>query len=154
MNRQRDSRKGGISPLFRVVCLVLFLLYLCFVVFITGLTDLPRDILENSFTIRPNEINLIPFQTEGFSLRMDRWNVELFVPLGIFLPTLFFRLRKISCTALAGFLCSLTIELLQLFTSRVTDIDDLLMNILGAVVGYLIYKLLSSIRDFHSSSLR
>ena len=38
----------------------------------------------------------------------------------------------------AGVLTSGMIELLQLFCFRATDIDDLLMNTLGAVIGFLL----------------
>ena len=38
---------------------------------------------------------------------------------------------------------SLCIELLQLPQARGTDIDDLWLNMLGALIGYLIYILLS-----------
>ena len=41
--------------------------------------------------------------------------------------------------AAAGFLFSLAIELGQLFNRRCSDINDLLMNVLGAIVGYGIW---------------
>ena len=44
---------------------------------------------------------------------------------------------------LIGFVISLFIEFCQLFISRGTDIDDLILNTLGTIVGLLIYKLLS-----------
>lgn len=37
---------------------------------------------------------------------------------------------------------SLSIEILQLFTFRATDVDDLMMNTIGALVGYGIAKLI------------
>lgn len=37
---------------------------------------------------------------------------------------------------------SLTIEVLQLFVFRATDINDLIMNTLGALVGYLVAKVI------------
>lgn len=41
-----------------------------------------------------------------------------------------------------GFMLSLIIEIFQLLNVRATDIDDLLMNTLGAVIGFIIYSLL------------
>lgn len=41
-----------------------------------------------------------------------------------------------------GFFMSLTIEICQLFCFRATDVDDLIMNTLGAFLGYLCWKLL------------
>ena len=41
-----------------------------------------------------------------------------------------------------GILFSLAIELNQLLNNRITDIDDLFTNTLGAIIGYLLYKAL------------
>lgn len=45
-------------------------------------------------------------------------------------------------TALFGITFSFIIELSQLFNRRITDIDDLLMNTLGALIGWIIFRLL------------
>lgn len=128
-----------------MLCFLLFFVYLLLVLYITGIWEIPFYVKQNGFSIRPETINPVPFRTEGFSLLMDRLNIELFVPLGFFLPTLFPRFRMLWSVALSGFLFSLTIELLQLLSYRVTDVDDLLMNTLGAVIGYfgffLFYRL-------------
>lgn len=60
-------------------------------------------------------------------------NIMLFLPLGILVYQLVGSLR---CTVLAGFLLSLSIEILQyIFSLGVTDTDDLLLNTLGAWIG-------------------
>ncbi len=45
-------------------------------------------------------------------------------------------------TALTGFTLSLIIELSQLFNRRITDIDDLMMNTLGALIGWAIFRMM------------
>lgn len=83
------------------------------------------------------EINWIPFQDISSANIVGMvLNVLMFVPFGAFLPIYFARFRKVSATVLAGVLMSFTIELFQLFTFRVTDIDDLIMNTLGTLLGY------------------
>ena len=83
------------------------------------------------------EINWIPFRDfssaniVGMSL-----NILMFIPFGAFLPIYFGRFWKMSTTVLAGAFMSFTIEVLQLFTFRLTDIDDLIMNTLGTLLGY------------------
>ena len=68
-------------------------------------------------------------------------NVLLFVPLGYLFPILFPHLRWWQMI-LFGLAFSLTIELLQLITRLgYADIDDLINNPLGAVIGFLCYKL-------------
>ncbi|MDE6731580.1 MAG: VanZ family protein [Oscillospiraceae bacterium] len=69
-------------------------------------------------------------------------NVALFVPLGLALP---FLCKKASLlkTAIFGFACSFLIELIQCFiVNRDSNIDDLLCNTSGTVIGYLLYLLI------------
>ena len=88
-------------------------------------------------------LNLVPFQDfsasniEGMIL-----NAVMFAPLGFLLPAYFERYRHCGRTLTAGFLTSLAVELIQLFTFRATDVDDLIMNTLGTLVGFLIAKLI------------
>ena len=67
-------------------------------------------------------------------------NVVMFMPIGFFVALLW----KLSGAkvVLAGFLTSLFIEVTQLFLARNSDVDDLMLNTLGALFGLLIYKLL------------
>lgn len=67
-------------------------------------------------------------------------NILLFLPLGVFLPFLYERFKSAKNVAVYGFLMSLSIELLQLFNAGITDVNDLIMNTLGAVLGYLLWK--------------
>lgn len=68
-------------------------------------------------------------------------NVVLFVPLGVLLP-LVARVGSVRRILLAGFVASLTIELLQLISDiafragHAVDINDLLANVVGTPVGY------------------
>ena len=69
-------------------------------------------------------------------------NILMFVPTGILLPVLYKRLNSFAKVAGTGFLISLAIEILQLpFASRTSDVDDLIMNTLGAATGYVIYMI-------------
>ena len=68
-------------------------------------------------------------------------NVLLFVPLGFLLPVLWKRFRSFLWTGLLGFSFSLSIELLQLLTLRATDINDLMTNTTGTILGWLLGRL-------------
>ncbi|MDU5333468.1 VanZ family protein [Enterococcus sp.] len=115
-----------------------FLFYLYLVIDVTGVGTL-EDIFSYPELIRLGEINLIPFQS-GVGL-LNILNIIMFAPLGFLLPLIWKQCRKLSSTVLLGFQFSLMIELLQLFNRRATDIDDLLMNTLGALIGFLIWLL-------------
>jgi glycopeptide antibiotics resistance protein len=81
-----------------------------------------------------------------FCLRNTLGNVVLFLPLGILLPLLFPGFRSLGRVALLAAFLSLSIETIQFFSAfignfRAVDIDDVLLNTLGACVGFVIYRL-------------
>lgn len=90
-------------------------------------------------------ISLMPFQDlvdDPIGLTL---NVALFVPLGVLAPLLL-RTSTLLRTALVGLVVSGTIEVVQFIgditisPGRVADIDDLITNVLGTVVGYLLLR--------------
>jgi len=105
-------------------------------------------------------MNLDPFHTIGnywfVVKRMDfspifyhclinlSGNLFLFIPVGYFLPRLWPKLRNIVFFLLTGFLAITLVELLQLVTLLGSlDIDDLILNLSGMLMGYvsfLIFK--------------
>ena len=77
-------------------------------------------------------------------------NTALFLPLGIVWPMAFRQLDTHKKVIAAGVGYSLVIELLQLpFFDRVSDIDDLLLNSLGFLMGYGIYLLAKKLRQLY-----
>lgn len=69
-------------------------------------------------------------------------NTAMFIPLGIVWPSVFKKLDTPAKVIAAGVGYSLFIEILQLpFYDRVSDIDDLILNSLGYLMGYGIYIL-------------
>ena len=88
----------------------------------------------------PN-INLEPFAYMFSDFTNSFLNVLLFVPLGILLPLLWDRFKNPFRTTLFGLLLSVGIEVLQLFTYRATDINDLITNTLGTLIGWIIGRI-------------
>ncbi len=69
-------------------------------------------------------------------------NFCMFIPSGIVLPIVCRKLDSFWKVAGAGVLLSLCIEIMQLpFLQRTSDIDDLILNTAGVIVGYGIYFL-------------
>lgn len=111
-------------------------------------------------------INLIPFKdiihkignlgAGGFSVAFDikmllmnvGGNILLLLPLGILAPVLWKRFRSLKSCFILGVITSLSIEFLQLIEGllklgfRAVDIDDLILNVLGIVIGYSLYKII------------
>ena len=72
----------------------------------------------------------------------------MFVPVGIVYPIVYKNLDNHKKVIAAGVGFSLVIEFLQLpFYSRVSDIDDVILNSLGYVLGYLIYLGVKKIKN-------
>ena len=68
-------------------------------------------------------------------------NLGTFLPLGFF-PALLFRNRKAKHILFIGGGFSLTAEILQFFLGRHCDVDDVILNVLGAFCGYWLFLLL------------
>lgn len=69
-------------------------------------------------------------------------NIFLFTPLGIFLPAVFPLLRSFLRTFFSTLLIISVIELTQLaLMVGSCDVDDLLLNVLGASLGYGLYRI-------------
>ena len=79
-------------------------------------------------------------------------NILLFIPMGFLLPAIWKAYRPIKKTVLMGLLISVIIELLQIFTFRLTDIDDLITNTLGTFLGYYCGKMFSFKLPFKMST--
>lgn len=74
-------------------------------------------------------------------------NVAAFVPCGFFLPIVSRRGRRWYNTILLCFGLSLCIELVQLvFKVGSFDVDDLLLNTLGGIAGYVGYRVVQLVR--------
>lgn len=71
-------------------------------------------------------------------------NVALFMPLGLAMPFVYKKASLLK-VALTGLIMSFFIEFVQIFIGRGSDIDDLLCNVLGAILGYLVYMLLDKL---------
>ncbi len=88
-----------------------------------------------------NRMDLMPSQTlaEMLSNPMNFYgNILLFIPLGVLLVLLSGSCQKIYTSFFLGAALSLVIEALQLFISRGTDIDDVILNTAGTLCGYFL----------------
>jgi len=95
--------------------------------------------------------NYIPFSTiTQYATGTPTWpialrnivgNVLIFVPFGVLLPLLFNSLYSFKRIALLGLACSFGLEVIQLLMITGSfDVDDVILNTLGVVTGYLCVK--------------
>ena len=140
---------------YRKLNLVLFSLYTSFMLYLLFNRAGGIEGMDYWTQIRAN-LNLEPFHTIHLFLKVLNnqtysstafinlgGNVILFIPLGFFLPRVFPCLQKFRTSMLATVLIITAVELTQLFTLLGScDIDDLILNVIGATLGYGIHKLL------------
>ena len=114
---------------------ILFSLYLAAICFLVGFPNIAgmRIVLSHNF---------IPLRGMLTDITNSYLNVLLFIPLGIFVPCLWPEYRSMMKTVGLGLMTSLGIEILQIFTFRATDINDVITNVAGTMIGYLIGKLI------------
>ncbi len=122
----------------RFLVLSVFILYIFAVFYFTGVGTL-FDLRRYGIQLNNGQINLLPF-SKNIDIVAYSLNVLLFVPLGFFLPFIWPNIDKLKYTVLSGFSFSLLIEISQLFNNRRTDIDDLILNTLGTLIGYLLFR--------------
>lgn len=97
-------------------------------------------------------INLIPFREilrYDFSSELFKYNVignlVMFLPFGYFVSR-YIKATKVYQIFILSTIASLTIEFVQLQIGRAFDIDDVILNIVGGICGFLIYICLNAIR--------
>ncbi|MCM1261300.1 MAG: VanZ family protein [Butyrivibrio sp.] len=120
----------------REILLIVFGFYLSAVFVVVGIPSITSIRVDLTFNLIPiiDIVNDPPAYIVNTLL-----NILLFIPFGFLVPALWKERRSLKNVALLGFGLSLLIETLQIFTFRCTDIDDLIFNTLGAVLGYYIW---------------
>ncbi len=113
-----------------------FALYLIAVMSLVGLPNV-------SYVQWDVSVNPIPFVGMIPDLANTLLNVLLFVPMGFLLPILWKECRQLKRTFIICLCCTIVIEVLQLFTFRATDINDIITNTAGGLLGYSMAKVVS-----------
>ena len=131
----------------RAAAYILFGIYLSGMFAVAGLPDIRYIRFDPRF-------NFVPFQYMFSDLRNTLLNVLLFVPLGFFLPLFWEKFHRPHITVLHGFCISLLIEVLQIFTFRATDVNDLMTNTLGTFIGWCIARIFLHFFHFYIPGTR
>ena len=128
---------------------VLFLMYLCLLAYFMffsesfGRTDTDRGYAYNLVPLKEITRYFRYYRTLGMPLFLINivGNMVAFMPFGFFLPIISRRSRKWYNTVSFGLIFSLILETLQLsFKVGSFDVDDMLLNMVGAGLGFLVYR--------------
>ena len=163
MAKKRKKQSDTAAVLFGIYGIIM--LYLLFIRNRTAVDGVPywQQVMSN--------YNLTPFHTidnywhvlTNKAYYMEKWgaasiyrynarhafvnlagNVVMFVPLGTLLPAANGKLRKFFRTFFACLGLVAAVEVLQLFTLLGScDVDDLILNMIGVIIGYILWMLWS-----------
>jgi glycopeptide antibiotics resistance protein len=153
INRMRKP-KGKEHSKRRMILLLLFIWYLCGV---AAMTIVPirasrTQNLDHHFNFVPvvNSFDRFVYEQqindpEGHRNFRNNFfgNIIMFIPLGIFLPLIY--RKNFGKTVLIGGSASFAIEFIQYLNMsagyyRYVDLDDVILNTLGAIIGYCLFK--------------
>lgn len=121
----------------RTVIYILFGLYCVAIFALVGFPNIKSRNIDVS-------INVIPFIDMASDSVNACLNVLLFVPFGFLLPVLWSKFRSVKECAMMGCITSCIIEISQIFTFRTTDINDLITNTAGTIIGYCAARYLTN----------
>ena len=140
----------------KAVMKLLFIIYMCVLVYVVFFAEAMGRTPQHGYVY-----NLTPLKeikrfmkyiwdndALGRAARLNIFgNIIAFIPFGIYLPyTSESKLGFIS-TFLYTFSLSLTIELVQLITKVGScDVDDIILNALGGVIGYILWYIYTKLR--------
>ncbi|MFC4619307.1 VanZ family protein [Camelliibacillus cellulosilyticus] len=123
-------------------CATLFFAYFLTLIYLTLFTY--------NYYVYGKSFNLIFFDSIKLMLASgDLWlivrnifgNVLLFLPFGFFVPIILRSARSFFICLFLSFIVSLFIESCQYeFAERIFDVDDILLNTLGGVLGWMVFK--------------
>ena len=145
------------------------LIFSAYLLFAASITLFPvQYTVGTSYPVfNPSQINLVPFKTIcqtigilgvsqfsplfklGTLVKTIGGNLLLLLPLGFMLPHLYKMFRTLAPCLLAASIVSCVIEIIQFVETsydfafnRAMDIDDVLLNVMGALIGFLVWRTL------------
>lgn len=127
---------------YKELLMYFFIIYImCFFYVVTF-----QDVSWSSSNFTPfKEIFRYDFGTRLF-FKNVLGNMIMFIPYGFFVSYILKLEKWYSITSLT-LLTSLTIETTQLVIGRVFDVDDIMLNILGGLLGYSIYYVIVKLKS-------
>lgn len=138
----------------RILLWVLFIIYCALMIWLLFIRNREPRVSGLPYweNLKAN-MNLIPFATiklfynslsfmPGAAIVNLLGNVVVIIPLGIFLPVLWKNQRRLWVFLLTVIFVICLVEITQLFTLLgACDIDDLMLNLFGALIGFCLFQI-------------
>lgn len=146
-----------------ILCWILFWVYIGALVYFLFFAEM----LGRAGQPRGYHYNLIPFkEIRRFLVYREllgptavflnlAGNILIFMPFGFLLPIMSRKLRGFFRVTILGFELSLTVEIVQLISQTGScDVDDIILNTVGAAAGFLVYAVIQHRRDVEADKRR
>lgn len=146
---------------FSIQNTLLYLVLIGYIIMMLDFLFLGRLIfsIQNNLQLPAQQFNVVPFMSIYEDIGSGRLrlngnflgNILIFIPVGIFI-SLFRHNKKLIFNLVIIFSISFFVETMQFLTSTgIADVDDLLLNSLGGLIGLFMYKLISFKRHYLST---
>ncbi|MGD6842186.1 VanZ family protein [Bacillus infantis] len=156
----KNKQDPVLKIIWKMALLFFSFIYLMGVSLVTRVADIPFSVYERVtenravFSFAEEEVQLIPFRSifhilsyYGMGVNIVG-NILLLLPLGFLLPVWFGKLQGVYRTGFAVMLFSAGIEFLQIiFGVGVGSVDDVILNTLGGLIGYGLFRLAANVRN-------
>ncbi|MBQ6836011.1 MAG: VanZ family protein [Clostridia bacterium] len=153
----RNARSANMTTM-KNAAKIAFVLYIALMIWLLFGQRMGNDVQGGYWNELSQNINLTPFETVGKYLNTLKnsengrishqavinlgGNVIMFVPLGFLLPLNWGRAKSLKGCMTACLIIIMCVELIQLFTLLGSfDVDDLILNMAGVWIGYMIYSI-------------
>lgn len=142
-----SNKKYGKQPFFWHLAKYSLIGYIISLLYLTIFWMFPYI----DFTPEYRFLNLKPFiwvkecYTMGWRKMTEQLllNIAMFVPYGLILPIAVRKMRGfVKCISVI-LLTTVSIETIQFFIGRSADIDDVIMNLAGGIIGYMLFFIFS-----------
>lgn len=135
--------------LYRELLTLLFIIYIMCLFYVVTFQDVSWS---TSNFIPFKEIFRYDIGSRAF-FKNIAGNLIMFIPFGFF-ASYYLKPKKVGPIFLLSALLSTVIESTQLLIGRVFDIDDIILNVVGGLLGYLIYSNLHWIEEHLPKALK
>ncbi len=149
----KTNNNGINSKVIKTICAILLLLYVIYLLYLVFFSHhYGRGVVHRS-------CNFVPLKTIIAFLQMQSnydiifinlvGNIVAFIPMGFLLPIVFAKISSIRKTISVVFLATFFIEVTQYILGvGMCDIDDVILNTLGGIIGFIIYDLHRIIKKY------
>lgn len=128
--------------LYKELIMLLFIIYVMCLFYVVTFQDVSWT---TSNFVPFKEILRYKFGTRLFFLNVIG-NMLMFVPYGFFVGYIL-KTKKVITALVLGLITSITIETTQLQIGRVFDIDDIILNVVGVIIGFYLFRFLDGIKE-------